>query len=224
MSVPLATNVGKAPARVVESASFSFDGQNLGAPAQPLDIKKSDLGKPQPMVRAAQGAIPKGQGTRAVITFDTNAQVRKVFDGDSLAYSPTGKDRLPQSGALGQCRVELIDAPETGHGDKRPAQPYGAEAGRLLQQMVENRQVNITVSGTDSRGRDICQIEIEGKNVNLELVKAGAAWFYERYGSKDARAAEFRSAQDNAKKNKSGLWAEKDPVNPETWRRSRWSN
>ncbi len=51
--------------------------------------------------------------------------------------------------------------------------------------------------------------------VNLEQVKAGLAWHYKRY-SKDAK--DLAKAEATAKKNKLGLWIQKNPTNPETYR------
>lgn len=51
-------------------------------------------------------------------------------------------------------------------------------------------------------------------NVNLEMVKRGLAWRYEKY-SKDA---ELLAAQEEARRGKVGLWRDPEPVAPWEWR------
>jgi endonuclease YncB( thermonuclease family) len=56
----------------------------------------------------------------------------------------------------------------------------------------------------------------DGDEVNLEMVCDGHAWWYERYAKK---ASDYKQCQEDAQKNKRGLWAEDDPVAPWDWRR-----
>jgi micrococcal nuclease len=50
--------------------------------------------------------------------------------------------------------------------------------------------------------------------VNLEMVRAGMAWRYDKY-SKDA---ELLAAQEAAKEGRLGLWRDREPVAPWDWR------
>jgi micrococcal nuclease len=117
------------------------------------------------------------------------------------------------------CRIDTIDAPETAKPKYGKAgQPYAEEARRTLQQMVENKEVTIRVTKPAEQGkygRALCQIEVEGRNVDKEMLKAGAAWLYRRY-NKDLELIELENA---ARSGKRGLWADPNPVNPERFRR-----
>jgi endonuclease YncB( thermonuclease family) len=54
-----------------------------------------------------------------------------------------------------------------------------------------------------------------GINVNLEMVKMGMAWQYDKY----SKSAVLRRAQSEAKAQKRGLWRDPFPVPPWEFRR-----
>ena len=175
--------------------------------SKPVEIPQDvSWQKPVTAIRAS-GQNKAGATGRAVITY--------VPDGDT-AY---GKDGL-------KCRIDGIDAPETAH-DGKKGQAYGEEAGKALRDMVLNKEVTVRItkptliqpgeqpSKTNNYGRDLCQIEIEGKNVSAEMVKSGAAWLYQQFNN-DPR---LKASQDAAEKNKQGLWANENPIAPWAFRR-----
>ena len=170
--------------------------------AKPVEIPQNvSWQKPVTAIRAS-GQNTAGATGKAVITY--------VPDGDT-AY---GKDGL-------KCRIDGVDAPETAHNGKK-GQAYGQEAGKVLQDMVLNKEVTVRItkptsiqpgdkpSAANNYGRDLCQIEVEGKNVSTEMIKAGAAWLYEHFNN-DPR---LKAMQDDAMKNKRGLWANEKPIPP----------
>jgi endonuclease YncB( thermonuclease family) len=53
------------------------------------------------------------------------------------------------------------------------------------------------------------------RNVNLELVREGWAWWYGKYATKNK---ELASAEAAARKAKRGLWADAKPIPPWDWR------
>jgi endonuclease YncB( thermonuclease family) len=177
-----------------------------GAPVaqtKPLDIPKDvKWQEPTTVVKAASGAIPKGQGNKTVVSY--------VADGDTFS----GKSGV-------NCRIDTIDAPEAAkpqYGKK--GQPFGEESKRKLQEMILNKEVNIRiVKPADKYGRSICQVEIEGKGVDHEMVQAGAAWVYENFAKGTLREQALTGAQDSAKKSKRGLWADPNPTYPPDFRR-----
>ena len=206
ISAPVATNVGKAPIKVTDSQSFSVASDGSTAPSDPIKIPKGSLSKPVQVESARPGAVPKGQGTKVVATF--------VTDGDSF-YFNGGK--TPDY----ECRLDVVDAPETKKAKyNKPGQPYGAEASAYLKSMIENKEVDIHISGSDSRGRNICQVEINGKDVDLELIKAGMGWLYRNYVTPGSpRYKELDAAEGVAKKNRVGLWKDNSPEYPENFRK-----
>lgn len=157
---------------------------------------------PVTAVKAAPGAIPKGEGTKAVVSF--------VTDGDTFNTN-TGVT----------CRIDTIDAPETAkakHGKK--GQPFGEESKKALQEMILNKEVNIRiVKPADKWGRSICQVEIEGKGVDQAMIQQGAAWVYQQFAQGTLRGESLNALQDKAKKDKKGLWTDPNPQYPPDFRR-----
>lgn len=152
-----------------------------------------------------------------------------VPDGDTInATSDTYKtkgERAKKAGGI-LCRVDSVDAPETAkpqYGKK--GQPYGEEAAKILQQMVLNKEISIRVTkptdGESNYGRDVCQIEVAGKDVSVELLRAGAAWLYKEYNHYEESGFDLESA---ARKNKLGLWGLGNPVYPPDFRHNGYQN
>lgn len=107
-------------------------------------------------------------------------------------------------------RLAGIDSPEVAHGN-RGAQPYAEAAKRIAQDMVSKaKNVEVVFDKSDSTyGRRVGVLYADGVNVNLELIKRGAA-AYLPYRSKKGRpiydTQEFAAAQENAYKSKRGMW------------------
>jgi len=152
---------------------------------------------------AVRASEPSSDPQRATATF--------IEDGDG------GKFRLG-TGAEVTCRVAGVNAPETAKSFKnQPNQAYGQEAKKVLERMILNKEVTIQVSyAKDRHGRNICQVDIEGKDVSQELVRAGAAMVYARYNKNPA----LLGIQAEAKNAKRGLWQFPDPIDPEIYSHS----
>lgn len=216
LSVPVASNVGKAPVKVTDSRTFGFNAGEV-TPLEPLAVTKGQLGKPTTVVEANPGAIPKGQGTKVIATFRVGND-----DVDTFSYKNADpKNPVPNGGGKFVCRIDTIDGPEIAHG-KRPGQTYGPEATAYVQKLIDNKEVTIKVSGQDDKNRDICQVEINGVGLDASLVQAGAAMIYEKFVAPNhPRRAGLEAAQKEAKDSKRGIYGQdKPPVPPWDFRRS----
>lgn len=58
----------------------------------------------------------------------------------------------------------------------------------------------------------------DGLNLNQDLVRAGLAWWHERYARKDAM---LRDLEQEARDAKRGLWSDSQVVTPWEWRKRR---
>lgn len=156
------------------------------------------------------------------------AVVTYVPDGDT--FKATSKDYKTAGLSNISCRIDSVDAPETAkpqYGKK--GQPYGEEAAKILQQMVLNNEVSIRVTKPTelvngkwtNYHRDICQIEIAGKDVSVELIRGGAAWVYREYNHYGQGGFDLES---NARQNKLGLWGLPNPVYPPDFRHNGYQN
>ncbi len=140
-----------------------------------------------------------------------NYHLEGVGDGDTI-YVRTMDNKVSY-----RVRFAMIDAPEK-------SQEYGMAAkSQLLQLLSGAETVSITSYGFDRYGRIIGMVESNGRNMNLEMVAAGAAWVYDTYASKP-QFASYKSSFDNAlkqaKASSRGLWATKNPLAPWKFRRN----
>lgn len=110
-------------------------------------------------------------------------------------------------------RLEHIDAPEK-------KQSFGTVAKQKLSDLCFGKNVTIVSKGKkgnyDGRGRMIAEILVNEKtNANKEMVKAGLAWHYKKYSKSEV----YAQLENVAKKNRVGLWADKNPVAPWNFRK-----
>jgi endonuclease YncB( thermonuclease family) len=123
-----------------------------------------------------------------------------VHDGDTISVMKAGR--------AVKIRLEGIDCPEMG-------QDFGTKAKQFTSGMVFGKDVEVKEYNLDIYGRMVARIYIEGKDLSLELVKAGLAWHYKRYSSDPVLA----EAELEARKAKRGLWSIPNPMPPWEWRR-----
>lgn len=69
----------------------------------------------------------------------------------------------------------------------------------------------------------MCVVTVAGKDVGLQQIHQGLAWWYRAYAheqrAQDQR--DYERAEQVAQEKRVGLWREKDPTPPWEWRRER---
>jgi len=136
-----------------------------------------------------------------------SGRVVSIADGDTVTM-------LDSSNTQHKIRLAQIDAPETGHGKNKPAQPYGEKSKAALSELVFQQTVEAQCQTKDRYGRLVCKILVNGTDANLEQVKNGWAWVYTKY----ARESSYFEAEATAKAKRIGLWADNEPVPPWEYR------
>lgn len=133
------------------------------------------------------------------------AQVKKAHDGDSLAV--TG----PEGGVI-HVRLYGVDAPEA-------KQRFGYQAKKRLAALAARKTVEVEPLDTDRYGRTVALVRNgEGQLVNEVLVAEGLAWVYDEYCRKPF-CQDWAALQQEARRQRRGLWVEDEPQRPEEWRR-----
>ena len=139
-------------------------------------------------------------------------KVTRVYDGDTV--KAIGHDI--------EIKVRLvgIDAPETSRKKRGPGQPYSQQAKKYLAGLIFNRVFDIKGYGLDGYNRILGVIYLEGKNVNLEMVRAGLAEVYRGKPPRGLDIGPYRQAEAEAVKAGRGIWSLGDKyISPKEWRK-----
>lgn len=141
-----------------------------------------------------------------------------VDDGDTIVGLNASNQQI-------KVRLASIDAPESSHTNKergRVGQPFSENAKRHLEALVKGRTIDVSCVDADRYGRIVCDLFVQGKSVNAELVRAGWAWANTASNGRYLRDRSFLQLQADAQKARAGLWAGADPVAPWDWRKQCW--
>jgi endonuclease YncB( thermonuclease family) len=129
-----------------------------------------------------------------------------VPDGDSLT--------VDRGGRVHHLRLYGIDSPEYG-------QACWREARGLTREITMGRRVSVESMDTDRYGRIVALVWSQGRLVNSELVREGQAWVYPRYCRQQPLCADMNGLEQSAKAARLGVWRERNPKPPWSWRYSR---
>ena len=132
---------------------------------------------------------------------EIKGKVISVLDGNTLQVRATDAE-------VYKILLVGIDSPEL-------EQEYGEKAKKFLERLVLNKDVIIQFHGKDRHGNRLAVVIIR-KDVDLrvELLKEGLAWTAER-----DPMPELEPYRTFAQKKEKGLWSQKDPTPPWTYRR-----
>lgn len=207
VSAPMAGNVGQAKVPVVASHGVAYTDAGVPTPVDapaPSKAAIKSLSSTPEVVSTYAGSIPKGEATKVRVT---------VGDGDTFKFQPVDPNQKVPNAVGNVCRFDVIDAPEVAHpAYGKRGQPSGEEAAAYLRNLMDNKEVSIKVFGQDKRkddgpARNICQVEIEGRAIDLEMVKAGFAHVFDGYISKsNPRYGDLKQAEASAQTNKLGMF------------------
>lgn len=114
--------------------------------------------------------------------------VTHVIDGDTIV--------IQNENSTSKVRLAYIDAPEI-------KQSYGNKSKEYLSKLILGKTVTIKPISTDKYNRIIVEIYLNGRNINLIMIREGYAWLYSQYtnnkdfydigdnAENDAKAGEF---------------------------------
>jgi micrococcal nuclease len=95
-------------------------------------------------------------------------------------------------------------------------QAFGTTAKKFSSDLALGKTVKVRFRDVD---RNLADITLpDGKLLNQELVRAGLAWWY---GITSKADAELHRLEIEARVAKRGLWVDRNPVPPWTWRKER---
>ena len=130
--------------------------------------------------------------------FACSGRVVSIHDGDTITVLQDKR----------QIKVRLygIDAPEL-------KQSYGKKSKQFLADLIAGEAVEVEENGKDRYKRTIGSIYLNGVDINAQMVENGYAWAYRKFSKR------YAPQESKAKKQRLGLWQDKEPTPPWEWRR-----
>ena len=126
-----------------------------------------------------------------------------VKDGDTIEVLLEGN--IPKV-----LRFAEVDCPENG-------QAFGKNAKAFTSSQLFGKKVIFEITSTDRWGRSIAKVYYGKKYISEEIIKAGMGWHYYQYSNSQKLA----QLQIKAKKNKIGLWQDKNAKAPWDYRKDK---
>lgn len=125
-----------------------------------------------------------------------------IKDGDTVVVV----DSLNNQTTL---RLAEVDCPEKN-------QAFGTKAKQFTSDEIYLKQVKYIVTDIDRYGRSIAKIYYDNnKYLSEEIIKNGFGWQYKKYSTSKLLA----KLEEDARKNKRGLWIDPNPIYPSDFRR-----
>jgi endonuclease YncB( thermonuclease family) len=139
-----------------------------------------------------------------------SGKVIEVIDGNTLRL-------LSSENSTYEISLYAVDCPES-------LQAYGAEAKQFLEGKLKGKMVDVEVEARDRWGvRQAIVIPKEGEDPRIQLVAEGLAWTAETAGVIPGKSSkqdqELAALEREAQARGKGLWTEKHPIAPWTFRR-----
>ncbi len=138
-------------------------------------------------------------------------KVIHVADGDTITVLDNRNNQY-------KIRLSGIDAPEK-------KQAFGNVSKQSLDDLVYGKEVVVDYNKQDRYGRTVGKVFISDKDVNLEQVKRGLAWFYKKYQNEMTLEDRllYLHAQELSERAKLGLWKDREPISPWDFRKGNHS-
>ena len=154
-------------------------------------------------IRLSRGALLLALGLAATALSAGEAfdgRVVGVSDGDTVTVLRNGHDQV-------RIRLSGIDVPEL-------HQAFGRQAKDGMSRLAFGRNVSVRVVDHDRYRRTVARLAVDGQDVGLTMLRQGLAWHYKHYDSDPV----YASAENTARAQRLGLWADPHPVAPWDYR------
>jgi len=136
------------------------------------------------------------------VVFAGQYKVVRVVDGDTIVIRYNGK--YEKVGLL------CINTSKSVHVDEKQGVTMAEVAFRYTQKKLTGKYVGLEFESW-LRGRYgvlFAYVFVDGKNINLELVRQGLSRYYIKYGQSKNYHNEFKIAEHHARKEKLNIWSD----------------
>ncbi len=152
------------------------------------------------------GSMPKATGGMV----SGRVTLVSVGDGDTIRITDKGGNKVT-------IRLACIDAPETSQGTS------GRWSTETLKALIQGKPISLQTQIKDRYGRTVAEIYQGSTNVNLQMVKLGAAFVYRQY-LKQCDSDAYLKGENAARERNLGVWGtHKVDLKPWDYRRARRS-
>ena len=144
-------------------------------------------------------------------------QVIRIVDGDTIVIKFNGKYE--------KVRMLCVNTPESVHPDKKQNIPMGKVASKYTQKKLIGKSVDLEFEIKKLRGnygRLLAYVFVDGKNLNMDLVRQGLSPYYTKYGKSEKYDAEFRAAEKQARKEGLNIWGDPELTEKYLRLKSKW--
>ncbi|WP_107688849.1 thermonuclease family protein [Neisseria wadsworthii] len=141
------------------------------------------------------------------------AKVVAVSDGDTIRV-------IDRNGQKRKIRMAYIDAPEL-------QQAHSEASRKNLTTLLEGQTVDVTVFERDRYQREVAQVKLNGRDINLAQLENGHAWHHVSIAKKKQSKTDYRiyaQAELNARSKHLGLWHTRNPQAPWHFRKEQRQN
>jgi endonuclease YncB( thermonuclease family) len=144
----------------------------------------------------------EGKTTEVTPVAADSLRVIAITDGDTFKALNAENQQI-------KIRMYGIDAPEK-------TQAFGTKAKQYLSDLIFEKTIAITIDDIDRYGRTVARVYTsDGKEVAVEMLKAGMVWHYKQY----SKSEEYAVLEAEAREAERGLWADSDAVPPWEFRK-----
>lgn len=135
------------------------------------------------------------------------ALVVEVHDGKTITVENSGR-RL-------KVALKAAEAPERD-------QPYGEVARQHLSRFVLNREVALEYTGLGASALLIARVMVEDRDIGLQMIRDGVAWFDRNYEGElgPAERRVYADSETAARNEHRGIWKDPSPIPPWEWRQA----
>lgn len=132
---------------------------------------------------------------------DVAGKVTSIVDGNTIEV-------VSKNNQIHRVLLSGIDSPELD-------QEYGEQAKKFLEKILLKKDVIVQFKGKDRFGNYLAVVMINGRvDARVKILKEGLAWTSENNPPED-----LESYKTWAQRKGKGLWKQKNPVSPWTYRR-----
>jgi micrococcal nuclease len=136
------------------------------------------------------------------VVFAGQYKVVRVVDGDTIL--------IRYNGTYEKVRLRCVNTPKPVPSEKKQRDTMAEIAFRYTQKKLTGKYVDLEFESW-SRGKHgvlYAYVFVDGKNINLELVRQGLSRYYIKYGQSKNYHDEFKIAEHHARKEKLNIWSD----------------